>query len=181
MPLHELSENELEMILEWRNAPSVRHSMHRQHEITMAEHRHWFKELQLDESRRWYIYHDLGGRPQGVVYFTELNPNERTGCWGFYARPGAPAGTGTSMLHEALDLAFSEFRLLALSGEALATNEASIRLHKKLGFTEGECYRDMHQDEDHPVAHVIRFCMRSAEWPEHKYRLRKHLGGGRID
>lgn len=65
MSLRELTEDDLELILPWRNAPAVRRAMFHHHEISLEEHRAWFRRLQIDPSRRWYIFVDEQKVPQG--------------------------------------------------------------------------------------------------------------------
>ncbi|HSO81619.1 UDP-4-amino-4,6-dideoxy-N-acetyl-beta-L-altrosamine N-acetyltransferase [Thiocapsa sp.] len=146
MPMHPLTEADLDLILPWRNAPAVRRNMYTHHEISPAEHRAWFQRIQQDYGARWYLYCDAADNPQGVVYFTTINTEQGTAFWGFYARPDAPPGTGTRILYEALELAFGELSLHKLNGEVLATNVISINLHKNVGFTQEGLFRDQHFD-----------------------------------
>lgn len=171
MPLRALTAADLELILPWRNAPAVRRAMYSHHEISLDEHRAWFQRVQHDPTRRWYLYDDDAGIPQGVVYFTELDPAQATAFWGFYSRPEAPSGTGLWILLEALDVAFSELRLHKLSGEVLAGNQRSLHLHKKVGFMEEGRFREQHHDGTHRTD-IVRLGMLSREWPAHRERLR---------
>lgn len=180
MPLRDLREDDLEMVLRWRNAPEVRRSMYRPHEISWDEHRRWFEGLRDDMSRRWYVYSDAHDAPQGVVYFTGLGAPASTATWGFYARPGAPRGTGTQMLLEGLELGFGPLGLAEVRGEALASNMASVRLHRKLGFTAEDAPGALSGDADAPVE-AVRFVLRARDWPAHKARLlqeQAERGGG---
>ena len=180
MPLRDLRHDDLEMVLRWRNAPEVRRSMYRQHEISWDEHRRWFQGLRDDMSRRWYVYCDAREVPQGVVYFTGLGEPASTATWGFYCRPGAPAGTGTQMLLEGLELGFGTLGLAEVRGEALASNIASVRLHRKLGFTAEDEPVAPPGDTDAPVE-AVRFVLRARDWPARKARLlreKPERGGG---
>lgn len=64
MPLHPLTDADLELILPWRNAPAVRRAMVSHHEISLDEHRAWFQHLQQEPSLRWYLYRDETGTAQ---------------------------------------------------------------------------------------------------------------------
>ncbi len=77
MPLKLLTADDLELILPWRNAPAVRRAMYSHHEISLPEHQAWFARVQEDPSREWYLYHDTDGEPQGVVYFTDIDYQQR--------------------------------------------------------------------------------------------------------
>lgn len=170
MPLHALMEADLELILPWRNAPTVRQAMYSHHEISLDEHRAWFRRLHHDPTRRWYLYRDTVDAPQGVVYFTDLHPEHDCAFWGFYARPEAPAGTGLCILYCALEHAFGVLALHKLNGEVLANNNRSINLHKKVGFTEEGRFRQQHFDGETRID-VIRLGLLASEWPAHRERL----------
>lgn len=103
-----------------------------------------------------------------MAYFTELDPAQGTAFWGFYAKPGATPGTGTRVLYQALELAFSELRLNKLSAEVLATNAVSVNLHKKVGFTQEGCFLAQHID-------IVRLGLLASEWPAHRERLRARV------
>ena len=174
MPLKLLTADDLELILPWRNAPAVRRAMYSHHEISLSEHQAWFARVQEDPSREWYLYHDADGEPQGVVYFTHIDHQQKTAFWGFYAKPGAPMGMGLLILFDAVELAFSEMQLHKLSGEVLADNERSVQLHKKVGFTEEGHFREQHKNGSERVD-VIRLGLLATEWPEHRERLQERI------
>lgn len=174
MSLHPLQATELEMIRAWRNAPAVRQAMYSHHEITPEEHQVWFQRLQHLPSARWYLYRDAAGQPQGVVYFTALDPAQGTAFEGFYASPDASPGTGTRILYEGLDLAFGELALHKLNGEVLASNSASVHLHQKAGFTQEGVFRQQHFDGQQRVD-VIRLGILATEWQAHRERLRARV------
>ncbi|WP_200344303.1 hypothetical protein [Halochromatium glycolicum] len=44
----------------------MRRAIYRHHEISLDEHRAWFKRLKQDPSRRWYLFRDVVGTTQGV-------------------------------------------------------------------------------------------------------------------
>ena len=174
MPLQSLTGNDLELILPWRNAPAVRQAMYSHHEINLDEHRAWFQRLQQDRSRRWYLFHDDTGTAQGVVYFTEIDAEQGTAFWGFYARPEAPSGTGLQMEFEALELAFNELALHKLNCEVLASNSAVVNMHKKIGFTEEGRFREQHYDGSNRID-IVRLGLLASDWSEHRERLRTRI------
>ena len=171
MALRPLTEADLGMILEWRNAPEVRRHMYSKHEITMEEHREWFRRMQGDRESRWFVYANEG-RAEGVVYFTQYRPDSGTSFWGFYTAPGTPAGTGTRLGLDALSEAFGPLRLHKLNSEVLATNERSIRFHEKLGFQLEGRFRDFHHDGERYVD-VVRVGILSSEWEERRKSIER--------
>ena len=167
MPLYPLTENDLELILPWRNAPAVRKAMYTHHEISPEEHRAWFQRIRQDPRKRWYLYRNTEGTPQGVVYFTELDFVQRTGLWGFYVKPAAKSGTGTRMEYAALELAFGDLNLHKLNCEVLANNMAVVNLHKKVGFIQEGLFREQHFDGTRRFD-VVRLGMLASEWQYHR-------------
>ncbi len=174
MPLHPLTEHDLELILPWRNAPAVRRAMVSHHEISLDEHRAWFERLQQDPSRRWYLFRDGDDVAQGVVYFTDIDAGQGTAFWGFYARPEAPAGTGLEMEFAALEMAFSTLGLHKLNCEVLASNPAVVNMHKKVGFTEEGRFREQHRDGADRID-IIRLGLLASEWAVCRERLRERI------
>lgn len=133
MPLRTLEFDDLPLVLAWRNSPSVRLNMIDSHEISLEEHVGWFARANKDSSCRWLLY-SAGGTPAGVGYITDVSSDKRTARWGFYKAPESPAGTGFQLCYETLAFAFTELPLDKLFGDVLRSNEASIRIHRKLGF-----------------------------------------------
>jgi UDP-4-amino-4,6-dideoxy-N-acetyl-beta-L-altrosamine N-acetyltransferase len=161
--LRPLEESDLELILHWRNAPAVRQAMYSQHKISMVEHQAWYQRKKVDASAQWFLYLDQSDVPRGVVYFTAIDAQQRSAFWGFYASPEAALGTGVRMSLDALNLAFGELCLSKLSAEALTTNSRSLKMHKKVGFTEEGCFREQFFDGEKRV-NVIRLGMLAGEW-----------------
>ena len=141
-----LSENDLPMVLAWRNHPAVRSYMLTQHEISLQEHRNWFARVKEDKNRQQLIVQD-GVDPVGFVQF---NPVCQYGIadWGFYARPDAPKGSGTKLGQAALAHAFKALGLHKVCGQAIESNMASISFHQKLGFAEEGRLREQKRISD---------------------------------
>lgn len=135
-----LAAQDLPAVLSWRNHPSVRSVMFSQHEIAPEEHQVWFERTSSDPSRRLLIVEDEAG-PLGFVQFNDVVANG-IADWGFYARPDAPKGTGRRLGTAALDHAFNELGLHKVCGQAITTNDASIAMHRRLGFVEEGILRD---------------------------------------
>jgi UDP-4-amino-4,6-dideoxy-N-acetyl-beta-L-altrosamine N-acetyltransferase len=124
--------DDLPQVLAWRNHPDVRRAMNTQHTITPEEHARWFESASRDPARRLLIVESAHG-PIGYVQFSGVAPG--ASCdWGFYAVPGAPAGSGVRLGQAALAFAFGQLDVHKVCGQALGGNAASIRLHEKLGF-----------------------------------------------
>ena len=144
----EMEEEDLGLVLSWRNHPDIRRYMYNQHEIMIDEHRQWFEQNKADLSSFLLIFETTA--PLGFVSFKKLGSCVE---WGFYTAPDAPKGTGTLLGEAALQYAFEEIKVHKVCGQALDYNQASKRLHQKIGFKhegvlreqyfDGQCYHDI--------------------------------------
>jgi UDP-4-amino-4,6-dideoxy-N-acetyl-beta-L-altrosamine N-acetyltransferase len=141
-----LGEDDLPMVLAWRNHPAVRSYMLTQHEISLQEHRNWFERVKQDNLSQQLIVFD-GAEPIGFVQFTPVFKGGVTN-WGFYARPDAAKGSGRKLGQVALAHAFKELGLHKVCGQAIESNAVSIAFHQKMGFTEEGRLRDQHRIGD---------------------------------
>ena len=132
--LRPVRDEDLPLILEWRNSPSVREKMFTTHVITPEEHDAHFARIQDDPTRRYLLCLDEQGLPVGVVTFTDIDQATGSCEWGFYLGGTTGRGTGTKMLYGAVEYAFGELGMRTIGAAVLGTNEASIRIHLRLGF-----------------------------------------------
>lgn len=165
VPIRSMVEEDLTMVLAWRNHTEVRRFMFTQDEISLAEHTHWFMRVMQDNSRRLLIVQELGS-PIGFVQFSNVEPGG-VAEWGFYARPDAAKGTGRKLGTLALDHAFNELKLQKVCGQAFDTNQASIRFHERLGFKRKCVLRDQKRINDQYQT-LICFGLLAHEWQDHK-------------
>ena len=156
-----VSSADLERMLVWRNQPQVRACMLNQHEISLDEHQQWFERCSKDPSRRLMIVEE-GECPLGFVGFSGVEAGA-VATWGFYAAPEAVKGAGTKLGLTALGFAFGELRLYKVCGHALAFNEASIRMHKKIGFRQEGLLRGQHKINEN-YHDIICFGLLREEW-----------------
>ncbi|PIT82070.1 UDP-4-amino-4,6-dideoxy-N-acetyl-beta-L-altrosamine N-acetyltransferase [Limnohabitans sp. 15K] len=141
-----ITEDDLPMVLAWRNHLDVRGYMLTQNEISLEEHLNWFARVKDDKTRQQLIVLE-GSDPLGFVQF---NPVCQGGIadWGFYARPGAPKGSGSKLGQAALAHAFKALGLHKVCGQAIESNVASIAFHQKLGFAEEGRLREQKRISD---------------------------------
>ena len=139
MSLREIEEQDLELVLVWRNNPAIRQSMFDQEVISLESHKTWFYQESINAKSCWLLYSNEEGKPFGVIYCKNIDLKNSHAFWGFYLSPEAPNGTGTSMCTEGLNYFFSTFSLNKINAEVIESNKRSHAFHKKLGFTiEGE-------------------------------------------
>lgn len=153
---------DLELVLAWRNHPSIRANMYTQHEITLDEHCAWWSRVK-DSPKFAFFIHERAGQPLGYVAFSKLAPGPATATWGFYTAPEAPRGTGSMMTLCAMDVAFGLLALRKLNAEAIGRNAASLRLHDSFGFQREGLFRD-HVLIGNTLDDVHRLALFARDW-----------------
>lgn len=144
--LRPMTEDDLPLVLEWRNSERVRGNMYTDHVISMEDHRVWFEGVRAEAVPRCMVF-ECRDKPLGVVNLSGIDKRNNKCHWGFYIGPAdAPRGSGSVMAFLALEFIFETLRFRKLIGEALVFNQASINYHKRLGFRE----------EGHFVEHVLK-------------------------
>lgn len=165
----EMTKADLDLILQWRNHPEIRRHMYTTHEITREEHALWYSRASVDPRKHLLIY-EKNTNPLGFVGITMLNDG-RIAEWGFYASPNAMKGTGKDLGDAALSYAFNTLQIYKLCGQALASNERSIRFHERLGFQREGRLRHQHFDGSTYID-VICFGLMHTEFQDSKAQER---------
>ncbi|MBL1435356.1 MAG: UDP-4-amino-4,6-dideoxy-N-acetyl-beta-L-altrosamine N-acetyltransferase [Rhodobacteraceae bacterium] len=162
--LRPMANQDLEMVLEWRNAPKVRENMYTQQVISLNEHQNWWARVKDSDNAKYLIF-EVDGVPTGFVSFTSVDLDHKTAEWAFFASSTAVRGTGSKMELLALDFAFSNLGLNKLNCEVLAFNTGVISLHKKFGFLEEGVFRD-HKKLGGTFIDVYRLAIFATQWQD---------------
>lgn len=160
--LRDIKQEELSLMLAWRNAPSVRANMYTRHVITLEEHSAWWMRIQQRTDHKYFMY-EYHQQPLGIVGYTSIDAVSQNSSWAFYANPEAPKGTGSKMEFLALEKAFNDLHLHKLYCEVLAFNTPVIKLHHKFGFITEGIFREHHRFESEFVD-VHRLALLADEW-----------------
>lgn len=163
--LRVLSDDDLEMVLQWRNHDDIRKWMVNSDVITLSNHIAWFERNKNRTDRLFYMF-EYRQRPQGYLSFVAI-PNSTAYEWGFYVKPDAEKGMGHLLGSAALTLAFEELGLDKVFGQVLAFNEKSLSFHKKMGFVQEGLLRK-HFKDHRGTFDIYQFGLLQAEWLEDK-------------
>jgi UDP-4-amino-4,6-dideoxy-N-acetyl-beta-L-altrosamine N-acetyltransferase len=158
--LRPMTQDDLLMVLEWRNHPDVKRYMYTNHEITLEEHTKWFERESVNRKRRLFIF-ESNGTPLGFVNFISISTQIID--WGFYLAPTASKGTGSILGEIALEYAFCALKLHKIMGYVIALNERSLRFHEKLGFMQEGLLREQHFDGVQYLS-VVCFGLLKNDW-----------------
>ena len=131
--LRPMSHSDLQMVLEWRNHPSIRMHMYKKEIIEFKEHENWFKRVIQEPYTKVLIY-EYDHQSLGYINFksSEKKPHEAT--WGFYLSPSCKLKLGRKMGNAALKYGFNIMKYKKIWGEVLKNNIRSRKYHEKLGF-----------------------------------------------
>lgn len=161
--LRPMTDDDLMMVLEWRNQPHVREHMYTTHVISEEEHRAYFARVKDDVSKQYLICTDEEGTPVGLVNFVDIDPANGTAFWGFYSGDPTRRGVGTRMEYLALVHAFEVLNLRKLNGEVLSTNPAVLAFHEKFGFQVEGVFKQHHAVKD-GYADIHRIALFRQDW-----------------
>lgn len=167
--LREIREDEVDIMLTWRNDLKVRSNMYTRHEITPEEHREWWRRTTERNDRAYYMY-EGAGTPMGIVGFSEIDRNNANCSWAFYAAPDAVRGTGSRMEYLALEHAFGQMQLHKLHCEVLAFNAPVVALHQKFGFQIEGRFRE-HHNWDGEYIDIFRLGLLASEWADKREEM----------
>lgn len=171
--LRPVTAQDLPLIREWRNSPSIRENMYTTHEISEVEHMSWWERVKDAKDKLFFIY-EAEENPLGFVSYQDIDILNGTASWAFYASPQARRGTGSLMEMEALDYAFIEMDLHKLWCEVLSFNEAVIKMHRKFGF-QIEGTRRQHYARAGKRYDIFQLGLLAHEWLDNRAVMQERL------
>jgi UDP-4-amino-4,6-dideoxy-N-acetyl-beta-L-altrosamine N-acetyltransferase len=157
-----MCDQDLALVLTWRNHPEVRRYMFSTHEIAIEEHRRWFDQAKQESARHLLIY-EREDVPLGFVNLHVVNPVAGFADWGFYVTPEAPRGSGIFLGKAVARHVFGALGLYKLSGQVLKFNERSLRFHLRLGFKQEGVLRE-HYFDGTDYHDLVCFGLLKNEW-----------------
>lgn len=171
--LREMTEDDLPLVLSWRNREDVRQNMYTFHLISEAEHRDWWERECRNPASRLLIF-ELDGVSAGVVTFTRYTGHCGTASWAFYSGDPARRGIGALMEDAALSYAFETLGLRRLECEVLAFNHRVVTFHRRHGFQVEGVLREAYE-RDGDFHDIYRLAMLKGDWQQYS-RSRNAVG-----
>lgn len=129
-----LTDDEKEMIRNWRNHESVRNMMYSDHIITIEEHSKFIVRLR-NESNNFYWMVRNKGKNIGTISLNRVDFKNFNAYIGIYSNPDL-SGKGGLLIECLKFLAFNKAKLHTLKLEVIEGNEKAINFYKKSGFME---------------------------------------------
>jgi len=129
-----LTSNEKEMVLAWRNHPNIKRWMYTQEDISLENHLNFIKSLENNNEKLYFLV-KKEDEYIGVIDFTDLHNSHI--YFGLYANPMTKVlGVGRILEQISIDYAFDVLKVNGLQLEVFADNIQVRNLHKKFNFKE---------------------------------------------
>ncbi|MEP9411504.1 MAG: UDP-4-amino-4,6-dideoxy-N-acetyl-beta-L-altrosamine N-acetyltransferase [Candidatus Brocadia sp.] len=129
-----LTTEEKEMVLAWRNHKNIRMWMYSDHVISQDEHFRFMENIKQDNKNFYWLVKNKEGYA-GVISLNRMDFNNKNAHIGIYSNPEL-SGVGSMLMDCLKKLAFDIAHLHTLKAEVIETNEHAINFYKKSGFNE---------------------------------------------
>ena len=131
--LRNISEDDLEMLRNWRNMPEIRFNMINQDEISIEQQKKWF--ISLSEPNQGHYVVEYKSQTIGYANY-KLN---ESGIWGetsLYIGEKKYCGTVLAfcLALALLDYVFLQLKVQYMKADVLTHNTAAIRFNEQLGY-----------------------------------------------
>lgn len=81
--LRKISEDDLEMIMNWRMSETVTRYMNTNPRLTLEGQKKWFASQEQNDTAKYWII-EVDGVPAGVINLADINRENGTTSWGYY-------------------------------------------------------------------------------------------------
>jgi UDP-4-amino-4,6-dideoxy-N-acetyl-beta-L-altrosamine N-acetyltransferase len=175
--LKEITEDDIELVRQWRNLPEVSEYMYTSGEITAEQQRAWYEKVVADPTQKvWIIEYE--GKKLGVASLYNIKHSFKSAYWAFYLGDSSVrgAGIGGKVEYNVCRYVFEELGLNKLLCEVFTWNEAVIRMHEKFGFRR-ESYFRQHIFKNEKYYDVVGLALLKTEWEALKASFQKKVYG----
>lgn len=132
-----LTEEEKELVRNWRNNKDVRLWMYSDAVISPKEHFKFINRLHDDTKNYYWLVTNKKKERIGVIYLNKIDIKNKNAYLGIYTNPDCKLkGRGILLIEHLKRLAFEICKLHTLKLEVIDTNKKAISFYKKSGFIE---------------------------------------------
>ena len=144
--LRPITDADTDLIVKWRNTPSVVQNFIFRQTFTPEMHRSWLAtKVATGQVVQYIILDNADGKPVGSVYYRDIDNHNCSAEYGIFigeeSARGKGLGTETARLFT--DFGFAGLHLHRISLRVLAENAAARRSYEKAGFVQEGVFRDM--------------------------------------
>lgn len=143
--LRPITEEDTDMVLEWRNSKPVVENFIYRKPITREDHLHWLKtRVNTGEVIQFIICDKKTGRGVGSSYMQHIDMQNETAEFGIFMgnTEGLGKGVGTEANALTVSYAFQELGLHKLYSRVLSYNIASRKMLERVGYSEEGYFKD---------------------------------------
>jgi len=175
--LRQITEDDLEMIMNWRMSESVTRYMNTNPKLTLEGQKKWFdSQKNNDKSRNWII--DLDGKSVGLINLIDIDWKNGNTSWGYYIgeEKYRSLKLAISLEMSLYDYCFDVLGFNEVHNEVFKLNEGVWKLHIACGNriikeVAGEV------EKDGVLYDIVHLSIRRDEW----YEIRKNKKYDKID
>ena len=144
--LRPIADADTDLIVKWRNTPSVVQNFIFRQTFTPEMHRSWLAtKVATGQVVQYIIIDKADDKPVGSVYYRDIDNHNRSAEYGIFigeeSARGKGLGTETAKLFT--DFGFAELQLHRISLRVLAENTAARCSYEQAGFVQEGVFRDM--------------------------------------
>ncbi len=132
--LRRITEDDLEMIMNWRMSETVTRYMNTSPRLTMEGQKKWFASLEEnDRVKNWMI--EVNGVPAGLINLADINWEEGNSSWGYYIGEESLRSLklAVSLEMSLYDYVFDVLGFSEIHNEVFKLNEGVWKLHTACG------------------------------------------------
>lgn len=136
--LARLTQNRIELVRQWRNAPHIQSFMEYRKTITQAMQKKWF--AGLNPVSDFYFVIEYQNEPVGLIHTSGIDWQEKSGHSGLFIYKQQLLGTPVPVLASLsmVDFFFHCCTLNALHAKVMDENPVAIKYNAQLGFKPSE-------------------------------------------
>lgn len=169
--LRRLTENELELMMNWRMREDITRTMFTDVMLTLDTQKKWFQKIKnSDKEIRWIIWKD--GDPIGSMYAVDIdriNNRCETG-WFVAEKEGMDIKTVMGLQQNLCDYVFDVLQLNRIYGLVMGNNQYLVRLLQMCGFNKEGVFKQ-HIFKNGEYYDVISVGLTKDEWSEKKQKI----------
>lgn len=144
--LRPITEADTDLIVRWRNTPSVMQNFIFRQQFTPEMHRNWLAtKVATGQVVQYIIVDKAEDRPVGSVYYRDVDPDNRSAEYGIFIgeEDARGKGFGTETAQLFTRFGFDQLGLHRISLRLLAENLPARRSYEKAGFVQEGIFHDM--------------------------------------
>lgn len=142
--LREMTDEDTELIVKWRNERFVRRNFIYQKPFTVEGHRSWVETMVKTGKVVQFMICTKEDKPVGSVYLRDIDREHSKAEYGIFIgeKDTLGCGYGTQAAKLMLSYAFKELKLHKVMLRVLAGNERAKRSYEKAGFVQEAYLKD---------------------------------------